>query len=221
MLDHMCSKFVNVEMFKSGFGWNRAQKFSFYSSRTENIDIWKICRCFVCRSYILRVIIWHNFSPPCIGSSKYPFPASPRSAHLVTSPSPPSPRPPHHIHLPVSTIRKRKGVESGEGGRGCPANQQKEKWEDLKSARERRRGWTLISWPPGTKNQPKLTQNLTPSSPWARVRDEIGCGAQFEHFILHNLPPLRCWYQGNLAQRHLNCASSDIHETHSWRFLWQ
>ena len=79
------------------------------------------------------------------------------------------------------------------------------------------RGLDVDQLTPRTKS-PKLTQNLSlPPSPWARVRDEIRCGAQSEHFILHNLPPRRCWYRGNLAQRHLKCASSDIH---SLRFLW-
>ena len=155
------------------------------------------------------------------------FPVSPPpsfSCHqdLLIFPPPhsPSPRPPDHIHLPVSTIRERKEVESAEGGRGCPANQQKEKGEDLKSAKERRRGWTWISLTPRTTpNWPKIL--FSPPSPGARVRVEIRCGAQFEHFILHNLPSRRCWYQGNLAQRHLKCASSDIHEAYSLRFLWQ
>ena len=81
-------------------------------------------------------------------------------------PSPP-PRPPDHIHLPVSTIRKRKRVESAEGGRGCPANQEKEKGEELKSARERREGWTSISWPrePNRPNWPKILFSPPPHPP--------------------------------------------------------
>ena len=73
----------------------------------------------------------------------------PGSAHLITSPSP-SPRPPTPYPPPRTNNQKRKGVESAEGGRGWSPNQQKEKWEDPKSAKERRRGWTLISWPQGT-----------------------------------------------------------------------
>ena len=65
-----------------------------------------------------------------------------RSAHL-----PPSPAPHLPAHLTISTSpfqqsEKERGLNQLKGGSGCPANQQKEKGEELKSAKERRRGWT-------------------------------------------------------------------------------
>ena len=115
-------------------------------------------------------------------------------------------------------------------GEGLVSKSAEGKGEDLKSGKERGRGWIWTSWPHPTHLAPKLTQSLE-QSPKSRSLHlgfvwEMKLDAGFNLNILFCIicpQPLsrRCWYQGNLAQRHLNRALSDIHEAKSWRYLLQ